>query len=229
MATTYLDLCNQVLRRLNEVEIISADFSSATGVQALVKDVVKASLAKVNQREFEWPFNAAEETDTLVVGQEEYTWPTSFKVADYNSFQLQKDATLGINHKTLKYIERDEWYDKYRDDDDNAGSAGIGCPKFVFPSHGNGYGVSPSPDKAYSIKFRYFLNFSDLTDAGDVSRIPESHDAILVDGALYRMYLFKDNVESAQMALMAFEEGLKDLQTLYVNNYEYIRDRRVRY
>ena len=40
MPSTYLSLCNQVLRRLNEVEIIEGDFASVLGVQALVKDAV---------------------------------------------------------------------------------------------------------------------------------------------------------------------------------------------
>jgi hypothetical protein len=82
MPSTYIDLCNQTLRRLNEVEIAEADFGSVRGVQALVKDSVKAAVAKINQAEFGWPFNAAEETDTLIVGQTEYTWPQYFKVAD---------------------------------------------------------------------------------------------------------------------------------------------------
>ena len=214
MATTYLDLCNQVLRRLNEVEIISADFSSATGVQALVKDAVKMSLAKINTMEFEWPWNAAEETDTLIVGTEEYTWPTSFKSVDWNSFQIQADTNLGIGFKSLKFINRDEWYSKHRDDDYTSGSTGRACPTFVFPSHGSGYGVTPSPDK-------------DISVAADVTRIPESYDYVLVDGAIYQMYMFKDNIESAQVALMTFEKGVKELQGLYINNYQSVTDTRV--
>jgi len=41
--------------------------------------------------------------------------------------------------------------------------------------------------------------------------------------------MFKDNLESAQAAFMAFERGLKDLQTLYINNFDYVRDTRVRF
>ena len=91
MPSTYISLCNQVLRRLNEVELVEGDFASASGVQALVKDAVKSAGAKINQAEFEWPFNAAEETDTLVVGQEEYTWPSFYKIADWISCQIQED------------------------------------------------------------------------------------------------------------------------------------------
>ena len=229
MPSTYISLCNQVLRRLNEVEVAEGAFDSVTGVQALVMDAVKAAVAKINQAEFEWPFNAAEETDTLVVGQEEYSWPSFYKVADWNSFQIQEDTAQGVSYTTLKYIERDEWYKKHRDNDYSSGTDGISVPRFVFPSHGNGYGVSPSPDKAYTLKFRYYQNYSDISAADDVTRIPDSYDTVLVDGALYHLYMFKDNLESSQASFMAFEKGIKDLQTLYINNYEYIRDTRVKY
>tara|TARA_R110002074_G_scaffold375949_2_gene552757 strand:+ start:14196 stop:14885 length:690 start_codon:yes stop_codon:yes gene_type:complete len=229
MPSTYIDLCNKTLRRLNEVEIADADFGSVRGVQALVKDAVKAAVAKINQTEFGWPFNAAEQTDVLVVGQEEYLWPQYFKVVDWNSFQIQEDTNLGSSFKTLKAIEQEEWYSQYRDDDYAAGASGRSIPDFVFPSHGSGYGVSPSPNKTYTIKFRYFLNYTEITNATDVTRIPESFDTVLIDGALYHMYMFKDNMESAQAAYMGFEKGIKDLQTLYINNYISIRDTRIRF
>ena len=229
MPSTYISLCNQVLRRLNEVEVAEGAFDSVTGVQALVKDAVKAAVAKINQAEFEWPFNAAEETDTLVVGQEEYSWPSFYKIADWNSFQIQEDTAQGVSFTTLKHIDRDEWYKNHRDNDYASGTDGISVPRFVFSSHGNGYGLSPSPDKAYTLKFRYYQNYSDITAADDVTRIPDSYDTVLVDGALYHLYMFKDNLEASQASFIAFEKGIKDLQTLYINNYEYIRDTRVRY
>ena len=229
MASTYLQLCNMVLRRINEVEIAEDEFLSVRGVQALVKDAVKAAVAKINQAEFEWPFNDAEHTETLVAGQTEYDWPDYFKVVDWNSFQIQKNDSLGTGFKTLSPIDRDEWYKNYRDDDYEQGSAGITVPNFVFPSHGEGFGVAPSPDKAYSIRYRYYLNYADLTDATDTSRIPQSFDTVIVDGALFHLYMFKDNIEASQAAYAAFEDGLKDLQTLFINSFEYVRDTRIRF
>ena len=229
MPSSYIDLCNKTLRRLNEVEISADDFPTVRGVQALVKDAVKAAIAKVNQAEYGWPFNAAEHTQVLTAGQTEYTWPDYFKVSDWNSFQIQKDDSLAVTYKTLKSIDRDEWYRDYRDDDYEAGSAGRAVPDFVFPSHGNGFGVSPSPDKAYTIRFRYYQNYSDLTAATDVTRIPESFDTVIVDGAIYHLYMFKDNLEAASAAFTAFQQGIKDLQTLYINNYQYISDTMVKF
>ena len=65
MPTSYIDLCNMTLRRLNEVEVDQSDFSSVRGVQALVKDAVKNSIARINQSEFSWPFNYSSYTQVL--------------------------------------------------------------------------------------------------------------------------------------------------------------------
>ena len=227
MPSTYINLCNMVLRRINEVEMTSAEFADVRGVQALVKDAVRAAIAKINQAEFEWPFNASEHTQVLEVGRTEYDWPDYFKIADFNSFQIQKNDSLGVSYKTLSAIERDEWYAKYRDTDYDAGSTGRAVPDFVFPSHGTGFGVTPSPDKTYSLRFRYYLNYADLTAHDDVTRIPESFDTVIIDGALYHLYMFKDNIDAANAAFQAFTLGLKDLQTLYINSYEYVRDTRI--
>ena len=229
MPSTYIDLCNKVLRRLNEVEIAADDFGSVRGVQALVKDAVKDSISRINQAEFEWPFNAAEHTQVLTAGQTEYDWPSFFKIADWNSFQLQKDDSLNTGFKTLKYIERDEWYRSHRDNDYEAGSAGRGVPEKVFDKHGSGFGVTPSPDAAYSVRFRYFMNYTDILNSTDVTRIPETFDTVIVDGALYFLYMFKDNIESAQVAYLSFEKGIKDMQGIYINSYESVRDRRVNF
>ena len=229
MPSTFLQLCNKTIRRLNEVEIAADDFGSVRGIQALVKDAVKDSIARINQAEFEWPFNAAEHTQVLVPGQTEYSWPAFFKISDWNSFQIQKNELQNVGFKSLRYLERDEWYRSHRDKDDEAGAAGRGVPDMVFDSHGNGFGVTPSPDAAYSVQFRYFLNYSDITAASDVTRIPETFDTVIIDGALYYMYMFKDNLEAAQVAYMSFEKGIKDMQSIYINNYESVRDRRVNF
>jgi len=232
MPDTYIDLCNQVLRRLNEVEIPPSEFATARGVQALVKDAIRSAVASINQSEFEWPFNAAQHVEPLVIGRTEYNWPTGFKVVDYNSFQVidnyTEDLTAGKFFK-LQYIERDVYLDLYRDRDNNSHFDGIERPRLVCPSHGNGYIVTPSPDKAYSVRFNYFLNYADLQLFDDETRVPQSFSNVIVDGALMHLYMFKDNVEAAQVAKLVFEQGLKNLQTLYINNYESVTDRRVAY
>lgn len=227
MPSTYLNLTNQLLRRLNEVEIAETEFLSTRGVQTLAKDAIRNSIGKINLTEYEWPWNAAEFTQVLVVGQEEYSWPSDYKVADFNSFQLQKDDSLGINNTRLQHLERDQYYEDYRDNDDDQGASGLGIPKFVFPGHGNGYGVTPSPDEAYTLKFRYYMTAVDLTAATDETRIPNIYDFVVVEGGLYYMYMYRDNPEAASIASQVFQQGIKEMQGIGINKYERIRDTRV--
>ena len=227
--STYLELTNQVLRRLNEVEITPTDFASVRGVQALAKDAVRNAISKINQAEFTWPFNAAEHTQTLVIGQEEYSWPAGFRSADWTSFQIQGDAQLGTDFRRLDFITTDQWYIRFRDNDSRAGADGSDMPQFVFPSHGNGFGVSPSPDKAYQIKFRYYLSDVNLVAFNDTPRVPSAYDHVIVEGALYYMYMFKDNPESTQIAAVAFQQGISEMISVLVNRYNRMYDTRVAY
>jgi hypothetical protein len=227
--STFLDLTNQTLRRLNEVEIAQSDFAAVRGVQALAKDSVRNAITKINQAEHTWPFNAAEHQQDLVPGQEEYSWPAQFKVVDWESFQIQADPTLNVDFTTLRFISRDEYYRRYRDMDQSAGADGRSLPYFVFPSHGNGFGVSPSPDKAYTLRFRYYLSESPIIAATDSPRIPTQYDHVIVEGALYFMYMFRDNLEASNMASLVFQQGVKEMRTLLINKYNKMYDTRVAY
>ena len=51
MATTYLDLTNELLRELNEIPLTSANFSNAIGFQAFVKDAINKSISDIANEE----------------------------------------------------------------------------------------------------------------------------------------------------------------------------------
>ena len=88
MATTFLTLVNDTLRRLNEVELTSTDFATATGFRAQVKDAINSSIQEISQKEFEFPFNFTAGSLTLVIGQQEYSLPADYKIADWDSFRI---------------------------------------------------------------------------------------------------------------------------------------------
>jgi hypothetical protein len=228
MPTSFLDLCNKTLRRLNEVEIAEGNFTETRGVQSLVKDAVRNSINQINQAHFEWPFNAAETTIDLVVGRTEYEYPTNLKVIDKNSFQIIVDGVHNTATKRLSYIERDQWYTGMRSQDDDA-PAGIGIPSFVFNAHGFGFGVSPSPDKPYRLRYRYFKHSDRLIHPSDRVSLPDAFEYVIVDGAVYHMYMFKDNPESASIAMAVFQQGIGALRTIYINDFNFVYDRRVNF
>ena len=99
MATTFLTLVNDTLRRLNEVEITSTDFPTVSGFRSQVKDSVNASLQEISQKEFEFPFNYTSASLTLASGTAEYTLATDFKIADWDSFRIAKDDSISADAK----------------------------------------------------------------------------------------------------------------------------------
>ena len=58
MATTYLQLTNELLRELNEVVLTSANFGSAIGIQAHAKDVINRAYNDIVMDEPQWSFLA---------------------------------------------------------------------------------------------------------------------------------------------------------------------------
>ena len=73
MSGTYLTLTNSVLARLNEVALTSSSFSTARGIQIQAQNAINEAVRFINQREFNYPFNHATATKTLV----RYSLPTS--------------------------------------------------------------------------------------------------------------------------------------------------------
>jgi hypothetical protein len=59
MATTYLDITNEVLRELNELPLTQANFASAVGLQQFVKDAVNKSIFDIANEEPQLPFLSA--------------------------------------------------------------------------------------------------------------------------------------------------------------------------
>lgn len=217
MPSTYLDLTNKLLRRLNEVELTQANFVSSRGVHATCRDAIADSVSAINAFCFEWPFNAYEHSQNLIPGVNEYGWPVGYKVADWNTFQIRdRDG----RYKTLKKINRDQWYEKYRDLDYSSRPDGRGEPSFVFDSHGRGFGVTCAPDYSFPITFRYYIHPQRMVASSDTTTIPEEWDWVILQGALYHGSLFKESEGSADRAKADFEKSLASMRTLLVNKEE---------
>lgn len=229
MPSTYMELTNRLLRRVNDVEITESDFLSVRGLQATAKDCILDAIREINASRIDWSFNAVEHSQNMVIGVEEYAWPTDFTAADWNSFQIQKDDVLNIKHKQLRPISREEWYHNFRDIDYDSETLGKNSPDYCFPSHGNGWGVSPSPNAAYPIRFRYYKNPDDLVAYNDEVTIPSKFDYVIIAGALYHMNMFKENSDGVAITKAKFESGIRDMTNLFLPNPTYVYDSRINF
>ena len=94
MAYNYLDLVNEINRRLNEVELTSVNFLSAKGFYQTAKDAVNSSIRHINHEEFNWPWNHREEEETLSAGIMRYPYPEDAKILDEKSFRIKRNDLI---------------------------------------------------------------------------------------------------------------------------------------
>jgi len=223
MAYNFLDLVNKVNRRLNEVELTSANFATATGFYSSAKDAVNASVRHINHEEFQWPWNHVEEEDTLTAGVTRYGIPYDTKTIDMDSFRIKKDSALNVNTTKLTNINYQEYLDRFLDYEYNTDTGIRGLPKYVCRTPSEEFITVPTPDKAYEIVYEYYRNPVELETYSDVPTIPEQFSHVIVDGAMFYAYQFRGDSQASQIAQNKFQEGIKFMRTLYLNRYDYVR------
>ena len=227
MATTFLTLVNDTLRRMNEVEVSATDFPNVTGFRAVVKDAVNSSLQEISQKEFEFPFNHTTGSLTLVAGTSQYTLATDLKVADWDSFRINYDSSNNYSARVLKLLNYDSYNRRYFERDSEADTGDRDQPIYVYRTLDTKAGFTPIPDAAYSVSYDYFAYATDLSASTDTMTVPDAFKHVVLDGALYHCFIFRDNSQQAGIAKAKFDEGIERMRTLLINRFVDVRDTRV--
>jgi len=293
MALTFLSLTNDVITRMNEVVLTSTSFTGARGVQVQCQNAVNESIRYINQREFGYSFNHAQNSSTLTPGVARYSLPTSTKSVDYNTARIKKDDDLNSAGNNLVSLNYNEYIDKdYPNEEDQIKSTtlngshsssvttltltsttgfaasgkvyiggeqvtytavsgnditgctrgansttaalhadgttvtqfdGGGVPRNIVRTPDNNYLLYPYPDKQYALVFDYFTFPSDLSAHGDTTSIPDRFGPVIVDGATAFVYQYRGEMQQYQLNFGRFEQGIKNMQSLLINKYEYVR------
>lgn len=223
MAYNYLGLVNEVNRRLNEVELTSSNFATASGFYNTAKDAVNASLRHINHEEHNWPWNHVLEEETLTAGVTRYDYPTDAKIVDMNSFRIKKDPSLNVSTTKLKLMDYQEYLDNHVDYEYNSGSDMQTLPRHVVRAPSQEFIILPTPDKAYELVYEYYRNPVSLELYDDVPNVPLEFKHIIVDGAMFYAYQFRADTQASQIAQGKFETGIKYMRSLYINRYDYVR------
>ena len=242
MATTYLDLTNEVLRELNEIPLTAANFANATGLQKFVKDTVNKSIFDIANEEPQLPFFSAgvsgatdpfygNVTVETVAGQRWYTLKagsssitTDYASIDWDDFYV---TTINVSGETAPYVSKglrfltlDDWKRYYRDseNEDDANSQTYGEPKFVIKSpDSRKFGLSPIPDKVYNIHFYAFVRPTALSAYDDTMVLPEQYSNIVTARMRYYVWQFKESPQQAAFALDDYKKGLKYMKSNLMN------------
>tara|TARA_R100001591_G_scaffold118502_1_gene141711 strand:+ start:60 stop:779 length:720 start_codon:yes stop_codon:yes gene_type:complete len=222
MAYNFLGLVNAVNRRLNEVELTSSNFATATGFYSQAKDAVNAAIRYLNQSEYFWAFNHNTKEQTLVANTSRYAFPTDAKIVNFNTFRIKENTTLGNATTRLTEIAYEDYLDRYVEQEYNT-SSGQGVPTQVAQAPDLKFILTPEPDKAYELVFEYYSFPTDLSATTDAPTIPERFQHVIVDGAMHYGYLFRGNTQDAMVMKEKFDEGIKHMRSQLINRTPYVR------
>lgn len=217
---TYLNLVNELLRRLNEVEISVEDFTSVQNVQALAKDSINSSVREILQEAQEWPFTLVTYEQTLSVGTKTYDFPDDFSKADWETFYLTNAQSAYPTQ--LPSISYESYVSNRRGFDDVAGVDGYTKPDTIYKTQEGKFGVTPIPDNTYIIEYRYWKVPADLTTGDDVCIIPDRFKHVVLDGAMMYLLHFRSNEQSANIHAAKFKDGIKSMRRLLVDSKDYL-------
>ena len=98
-----------------------------------------------------------------------------------------------------------------------------GVPEIVVRTPDNNYLLYPFPNKEYIIKFDYYTFPTDLAAHGDTTTIPDRFAPVIIDGATAFVYQYRGETQQYQLNMQRFEQGIKNMQTLLINKFSYLR------
>ena len=242
MATTYLDLTNEILRELNEITLTSANFSDAVGFQKFVKDMINKSIFDIANEEPQLPFFSAgvsggtdpfygNTTVATVAGQRWYVLKadsssiiTDFASIDWDDFYL---TTIGVSGESAPFVSRglrflnlSDWKNNYRDSEniDDADAQAHGEPQFVIKSpDSRKFGLSPIPDKVYNVHFYAFSKPTALSAHSDEIVLPDQYANVITARTRYYVWQFKESPQQAAFALDDYRKGLRYMKSNLIN------------
>lgn len=224
MAYNFLSLVNDVALRVNETPLTSSNFSTATGFYPQMKEAVNSSIRHINQAHFFWPYNHNTEDQTLEAGTSRYPLPYNSKYVDFGSFRVKRDDALGLARgRRLRQLTYSEYLDSYVDQEYETDTTRGATPVNVVRTPDSEFIIVPMPNQAYEIEYEFYMEPVDLELYSDVPTIPERFRHVIVDGAMYYAYMFRDNMEMANLSQSKFEDGIKKMRTLLVNENVYFR------
>ena len=117
----------------------------------------------------------------------------------------------------LRYMEYDQWRYEFRQNEMRMTPTSYSRPTFVFANNADQFGVSTIPDKPYIVQYDYWIGANAPTLYNDVLVIPDRYRNVIHDGAMYNMYMFRDNQEQAAVKDRAFEAGVERMRSDLIN------------
>ena len=91
------------------------------------------------------------------------------------------------------------------------------APIVVYQTNEEKFGISPPPKTDYVVEYVYFAFPVDLDLYTDTTLIPARFNHTLIDGAMMYLMRFRSNDSQAQIHQANFEEGIKAMRRLLLD------------
>lgn len=226
MSYNFLELVNDVNKKLNEVTLTSVNFADAGGFYSDVKNAVNNAIRKINTQEFNWPFNHVTKNLTLTPEVVRYDYEADAKSVSFNTFRIRGSDVLSCNTTGLFPIDYEEYLEKFSDMEYRPSNY-KSIPRNVFRTPELQFGVFPPPDKAYVLDYEYYSLPTPLELWNDVPTIPQMFRYVIFDGAMIEGYLFRGDKEASVLSAQNFKTGIDDMRKVLINRIEYARSTQI--
>ena len=221
--STFISLTNELLRRMGEVVLDSTEFAGARNIQALAKNAINSSIRELMHGAQEWPFALTTYTQTMTVGTGTYSFPADLSSVDWESFYLKQLTAANNNPSRLSVLTYTDHLDNYRPGEDVNGTGGYGPAIAVYQTQESKFGVTPKPDQAYEIEYKYWSFPAALSVDTDVAIVPDRFNGVLLDGAMFYMLMFRSNEQGASIYKEKFDNGIRTMRRLLLDEPLYMR------
>ena len=190
-----LDYNDYINRVVNQEDEISTTTTSTTHTDSVTTITVSSTTG----------FDSA---GTIVIGSETITYTAIGSSTTFTG------CTRGANSTTAATIASGVTVTQF----DRGG-----VPEIVVRTPDNNYLLYPFPNKEYVIKFDYYTFPADLSAHGDTTSIPDRFAPVIIDGATAFVYQYRGETQQYQLNMQRFEQGIKNMQTLLINKFSYLR------
>jgi hypothetical protein len=147
-------------------------------------------------------------TGNLYIGNEVVTYTAIGSSTTFTGVTRGANSTTAVAHASAVTVTQF-----------NKGSV----PTHVVRTPDNNYLLYPYPTKSYTIKYDYYTYPADLSAHGDTTTVPDRFTPVIVDGATAFVYQYRGELQQYGVNFERFEQGIKNMQSLLVNRFEYLR------
>jgi len=115
-------------------------------------------------------------------------------------------------------VRSTEVYNRYfREKDFHLDPTKFGLADYVFPTKDDKYIISPVPDTEYKLEHNYYTPPTVMSSDSDTTTIPTRYEHIIVDMAMYYVFMFREDTESATIVETRAKKKIERMRVELIN------------